>query len=162
MEEPREGDCWVPLISSIFCVCVTTGGVLLLMYVFMPSISEPWIPFAALILIGTPWIFWVFAYIYTCMKACCGRSSLDDRQLSRRNLRGPSKNATISNNTMARNASISNQPPNVNSPRDGKHVQFAGVIGMDSDNSHQEGGRNSSVNSSKECEMPLNLGVSSS
>ncbi|XP_027108969.1 uncharacterized protein LOC113782608 [Coffea eugenioides] len=162
MEESREGDCRVPLISSIFCVCVTTGGVLLAMYVFMPSVSEPWFPIAAFILIGSPWIFWVFTYIYTCIKACCRHNGLNDRRLSRR------RNATISNNAMARNESINDQPSAasaaaVNSPREGKHVQFGGVVVMDSENSNgHESHQDPSVASSKECEMPLHLGVSSS
>ncbi|KAL3537202.1 hypothetical protein ACH5RR_000568 [Cinchona calisaya] len=160
MEESREGDCRVPLISSIFCICVIAGGILLVMYVFTPSYSESWFPIAAFILIGSPWIFWAFTYFYTCMKTCFRPTNLDDQQLSRRSPRAPSRSATISNNnTMERNASINHEPTRANSPRDGKHVQFAGVVVMDG---HQEGARDSSVNSSKECEMPLNIGVSSS
>lgn len=157
MEESREGDCRVPFISSVFCICVTAGGVLLVMYVFTPSVSQPWFPIAAFLLIGAPWIFWAFAYLYTCMKACCLRGSLDDRQMSRKTPRAPSRIATISNNKMERNASIS-EPNCVNSPRDGKHVQFGGVVVMEG---HQGGG-DSSVSSSKEFEMPLHLGASSS
>ncbi|KAJ8573482.1 hypothetical protein K7X08_009993 [Anisodus acutangulus] len=39
--EEREGDLRVPLISSLFCLCVLTGGVLLVLYFFVPDHSQP-------------------------------------------------------------------------------------------------------------------------
>ncbi|KAI5673108.1 hypothetical protein M9H77_13472 [Catharanthus roseus] len=137
MEEPREDDCRVPLISSLFCLCVSAGGVLLVIYVFVPSSSKPWFPLVAFILIGSPWIFWILAYIYTCIKACIRSSRLEDRQISRRSYH-------------ARSRAI--DEPNSSSNDGRKHVHFGGV-------EVHEGGGDSSVSSSKEIEMPFTSSV---
>ncbi|KAG8391390.1 hypothetical protein BUALT_Bualt01G0182700 [Buddleja alternifolia] len=81
MEDEKEGDLRVPLIASLFCLCVTAGGIILVLYAFFPSLSQPWFPIAALVLIGFPWLFWLFTYLYACMKL---RAEADDRQISRR------------------------------------------------------------------------------
>ncbi|GFP88576.1 hypothetical protein PHJA_001001300 [Phtheirospermum japonicum] len=75
MEEEKESDIRVPLVFSIFCLCVTAGGVFLVIYVFFPGLSQPWYPIAALVLIGSPWIFWFLTFLYACMKGCCCRDS---------------------------------------------------------------------------------------
>lgn len=166
MEESREGDCRVPLISAIFCICLATGGVLLGIYVFSPSVSEPWFPVVAFVMIGIPWMFWFVTYIYACTKVCFRRGNLKERQISRRNLGVQSRNAAAlsARNTMGRKPSISQEPPvENNSSKDGKHVQFAEVIVLDGESERKtERGDSGSVASSTESEMPLNVGASSS
>ncbi|XP_070038059.1 uncharacterized protein [Nicotiana tomentosiformis] len=149
--EEREGDLRVPLISSLFCLCVLTGGVLLVLYLFVPDHSQPWFPAAGLILIGSPYIFWLLTYFYTGMKRCCfGDSSVDNRQISRRT----SRDATMANPGVARtdskaNAATSNNNNINNGKQESGHIQ-------------QDGGDASSINSAKEIEMPLALSVASS
>ncbi|KAK6804204.1 hypothetical protein RDI58_001988 [Solanum bulbocastanum] len=136
--EERVGDLRVPLISSLFCLCVLTGGVLLVLYLFVPDYSQPWFAPAGLILVGSPYIFWLLTYIYTCLKHCCfGDSSIDDnRQISRRTSRA----ATMGKPGVARTDSKANSATsNRNNINDGK----------------QDGGDSSSINSAKEIEMPL-------
>ncbi|KAL8500625.1 hypothetical protein ACS0TY_020270 [Phlomoides rotata] len=86
MDDEKEGDIRVPLAFTVFLLCVMTGGIFLVFYVFVPSLSQPWYPTAALLLIGTPWLFWLLTFIYTCMKPCCfqGGTSTVDHQISRR------------------------------------------------------------------------------
>ncbi|XP_076955737.1 uncharacterized protein LOC143630677 [Bidens hawaiensis] len=75
MEDARDGDLRVPIISSLFFVLVFAGGVFLTVYVFAPNFSQPWFPGLALILIGSPWVFWLLTYLYTCFKGCCAKES---------------------------------------------------------------------------------------
>ncbi|KAL2234278.1 UNVERIFIED_CONTAM: hypothetical protein Sindi_1160000 [Sesamum indicum] len=86
MEDEKEGDFRVPLVFSFFCLCVTAGGAFLIFYVFVPSSSRPWYPIAAFILIGSPWIFWLLTYLYSCIKGSYRRRAApaDVRQISRR------------------------------------------------------------------------------
>ncbi|KAL1562016.1 hypothetical protein AAHA92_04642 [Salvia divinorum] len=91
MENDKEGDVRVPLVFAVFFLCVTTGGVFLVIYVFVPSLSKPWHPSAALFLIGAPWIFWLLTFLYTLMKNCCcaaarhpAAAAAVDHQISRR------------------------------------------------------------------------------
>ncbi|VFQ94551.1 unnamed protein product [Cuscuta campestris] len=82
--EERQGDIRVPLISFLFCILVTAGGILLCMYAFFPAESQPWFIHVAFLLIGSPWVFWFVMYIYTCFKRCAERRSIHNRQISRR------------------------------------------------------------------------------
>ncbi|CAK9185244.1 unnamed protein product [Ilex paraguariensis] len=148
MEEEREGDIRVPLISALFCLFVISGGVFLVVYVYVPNLSEPWFPMAAFLLIGSPWIFWFLTYIYTCIKACFRRTPVDDRQISRRgSLATPPPPKTANTAVLP-----SNDEPPENSPKDGRHVHFgeAAVVvkGEDSggQNGEHGGGEESSVN----------------
>ncbi|KAK2998835.1 hypothetical protein RJ639_023537 [Escallonia herrerae] len=171
MEEQKEGDVRVPLISSLFGICVVTGGIFLVLYAFVPDMSQPWFPIAALVLIGSPWLFWLMTYLYTCIKVCCHGTRVEDHQTSKRGHQTIHRTTTTTNtaSAMARNVSRGDSP--VNSPDGGRHVQFGTAVVMEGENEdkrgrngptagHHEGGE-SSVASSKECEMPLTLSVSS-
>ncbi|XP_060217897.1 uncharacterized protein LOC132645131 [Lycium barbarum] len=150
--EERKGDLRVPLISSLFCLCVLTGGVLLVLYLFVPDHSQPWFPAAGLILVGSPYIFWLLTYFYTCLKRCCfgDDSSVDNRQISRRTSRA----STLGKSGVARTDSKANSVTSNNSNiNDGKQA---------SGHSQQDGGDASSTNSAKEIEMPLAVSVASS
>lgn len=87
MEDEKEGDIRVPLVFAIFCLLVTAGGLLLVIYVFAPSLSHPWYPTIAILLVASPWVFWFLTYLYTCIKACFFHPSTaadNPRQVSRR------------------------------------------------------------------------------
>ncbi|CAN4110503.1 unnamed protein product [Withania somnifera] len=146
----RVGDLRVPLISSLFCLCVLTGGVLLVISFFAPAYSQTWFAPAGLILIGSPYIFWLLTYIYTFLKRCCfGDSSTDNRQISRR----ASRATTIGKPGVARTDSRANSSTsNNNNINDDKQA---------SGHSQQDGGDESSINSAKEIEMPLAVSVAS-
>ncbi|PIN10360.1 hypothetical protein CDL12_17050 [Handroanthus impetiginosus] len=103
MEDDKEGDIRVPLIFSLFCLCVVTGGIFLVVYVFIPSLSEPWYPIAALVLIASPWIFWLLTYIYTCAKGCCRRNPVASHQISRRQTTRNASSAAMQNLNGSRN-----------------------------------------------------------
>ncbi|KAK4379579.1 hypothetical protein RND71_001441 [Anisodus tanguticus] len=149
--EEREGDLRVPLISSLFCLCVLTGGVLLVLYFFVPDHSQPWFPSAGLFLVGSPYIFWLLTYIYTCLKCCClGEDSVDNSQISRRTSRA----ATLAKPGLSRTDSKANSATcNNDNINDGNQA---------SGHSQQDGGDASSTNSAKEIEMPLAVSVASS
>ncbi|KZV21800.1 hypothetical protein F511_02958 [Dorcoceras hygrometricum] len=138
MEDDREGDIRVPLVSFLFCLCLITGGIFLALYVFVPNLSQPWYPVAAFALIGLPWLFWLLTYIYACMKGCFGAregGAVDSRQISRRQT-----TRNVSNSASAA-AAMQN------------HSDGGGG------GNQQSGGVNSSVASSRESEMPLTYSV---
>ncbi|KAL6565771.1 hypothetical protein OROHE_004826 [Orobanche hederae] len=95
-DSERHKDIIVSSIYSLLCLCVSTGGVLLVLYVFFPALSQPWQPITALILIGSPWLVWLLTYIYACIKTCCIRRDGCDRQIpTRQTTRSASTSAHI-------------------------------------------------------------------
>ncbi|EPS73087.1 hypothetical protein M569_01671, partial [Genlisea aurea] len=80
----KESDVRVPLAFAVFSISVVAGGVFLVIYIFFPSISRPWYPILALLLIGLPWIFWLLTYVYTCAKRIVAADNQNNRQISRR------------------------------------------------------------------------------
>lgn len=124
----RERSFIIPFIYTFFCLCVTIGGMLLVFYVFFPTLSQPWHPIAALVLIGSTWLFWLLTYIYSCIKRCFRR---DDHQIATRQT---TKNASISSSASA----------------------SAMQKGSGSRSGHQQGAKqDSSVASSADSEIPL-------
>ncbi|GER57376.1 prothymosin alpha-related family protein [Striga asiatica] len=92
-DNERRRDVIIPTTYALLCLCVTAGGVLLALHVFFPALSQPWHLIAALILIGSPWLVWLLAYVYACAKACFSRAAAGgDRQI-------PSRQATRSAST---------------------------------------------------------------
>ncbi|KAK9056093.1 hypothetical protein SSX86_027181 [Deinandra increscens subsp. villosa] len=168
MEDARDGDLRVPLISSLFFVLVFAGGIFLTCYVFAPNISQPWFPGLALILIGSPWVFWLLTYLYTCFKGCCGKELpyTHDHAYSRRGF--PShpvtpRRSTVSNQTtkaMSRSWSVDGSPQdqaielnNVAS----RHVHFGEeVLVVESDGSKVVHEMESWTNSNKSTQTSSN------
>lgn len=69
MGEKREGDARVPVIICLFFICILAGGALLSLYIFLPETeSSEWYYLTGIVLEAIPWIFWLFAYLYTCFK----------------------------------------------------------------------------------------------
>lgn len=165
MEDARDGDLRVPLISSLFFVLVLAGGIFLTFYVFAPSISQPWFPIIALILIGSPWVFWLLTYLYTCFKGCCGGGLpyTYDHQSSRRGFHShpmTPRRSAVSNQTkaMSRSRSKDGSPKAMASTNVGsRHVHFGEVVVVESDGSKVIHEVDSWTNSTKSLEMtPLN------
>ena len=156
MEEERQRDCRVPLISTLFFLSCLIGGVLLILWLLDSNISQPWFPILALALIGFPWGFWFVTYLYTLIKPCFRRGGC--REISQR----PKPLAA----TAVAAAATSPRDFSVTSPTGKRQVHFGAAMVMGSDGSGSQsdqhaGGEESSVASSKECEMPLTLAVSS-
>ncbi|KAI3681274.1 hypothetical protein L6452_36064 [Arctium lappa] len=160
MEDARDGDLRVPLISSLFFIFVLAGGIFLTFYVFAPNFSRPWFPVIALILIGSPWVFWLFTYLYTCFKGCChrGLSTSHDYHNSRRwgNLHPTtSRRGVVSspnqemNRAIAKDGSMKASGANNVGAR---HVHFGEVVVVESDGSKITHGMDSWMNSSNSTE----------
>ncbi|KAK6782034.1 hypothetical protein RDI58_019830 [Solanum bulbocastanum] len=134
--EDRDGDFRVSLISTIFCICVVIGGVFLVIYLTLPKFSQSWFLLLALILVGSPWLFWLLTYMYTCIKRCY--CNIHNPQISQ----DTSRPSTMSNLGIPRNVSTRNSTCccHHNSNYDEKHVKFDCVVEVDeSGHSHKDG-----------------------
>ncbi|XP_059654296.1 uncharacterized protein LOC132301016 [Cornus florida] len=173
MHGGREGDLRFPIISCLIFLCVLTGGGFLVVYVFVPDLSQPWHPVAALVLIGFPWVFWFLTYLYTCMKhSCCvNNGSGQDHQR-----RGATRSMAAATTTTTGGAATMNCTSRggspVNSMEPPRRVQFGPVVVMDGNgngngNGNGKGkgkggeGDHSSIASTAGSERPLTSSVSS-
>ncbi|KAL4586798.1 hypothetical protein LXL04_011442 [Taraxacum kok-saghyz] len=170
MEDARDGDLRVPLISSLFFVLVIIGGIFLTFYVFLPSISQPWFPLVAFLLIGSPWAFWMLTYLYTCFKGtCCPRETYypyDNQSYSRRGGHvypmPPRQSAVSSQDQSPARPLPKDKPPKVPAMTNVRHVHFGEVVVVESDGRKVVHEMDSWTNSSKlDVEMPTNASKSS-
>ncbi|KAJ0912961.1 hypothetical protein HanRHA438_Chr06g0280161 [Helianthus annuus] len=69
MGDGKGKDIRVSILTSLFCIFVVIGGVFLVLYFCDPRATHPWFAVAAILFIGSPWIFWVLTYMYMCTKA---------------------------------------------------------------------------------------------
>ncbi|KAK4759693.1 hypothetical protein SAY87_022824 [Trapa incisa] len=140
MGEKREGDVRVTLVICLFFTCILAGGVLLGLYIFLPETqSSPWYYLAGIILEAIPWAFWIFAYIYTCLKprggggggvgGGGGRISLKDGGRGWK----PHSSRTNSGATAADEGPGGPTSPAGNGP---KHVHFGEVVVMENMEDH--------------------------
>lgn len=159
MEEGRERDFRVPIISCSFFLSSLTGGILLTCWLLDVKGSQPWFPIFSLVLIGLPWIFWFLTYIYAFIKPCFRQ---DNAGGGIHNRAKPAANS-------ARNVSFTFPcDQTVNSPTGKRQVKFGAVVVMGGDrgsggqsgNSDGGGASDFSGASSSENERPLNLNVS--
>ncbi|KAK3198347.1 hypothetical protein Dsin_021762 [Dipteronia sinensis] len=130
----RKGDARIYLISVFFLVCVVCGGVVLGLYIFLPeTFSQSWYPVAGMILVGIPWIFWLFAYLYRCFLPTTSTSiSTNNNNNFKASTSTPSSRTL---GTAVAAASEEDQSPV--SP--GRHVHFGAVVVMGSEgNKSQE------------------------
>ncbi|KAL2251310.1 UNVERIFIED_CONTAM: hypothetical protein Sindi_2253300 [Sesamum indicum] len=67
------GDGIVQLICALFCLAIAIAGLLLALYVLIPSFSQPWYPVAALVVILSTWFVSLVICLYTYIKACFRR-----------------------------------------------------------------------------------------
>ncbi|KAF5451852.1 hypothetical protein F2P56_026915 [Juglans regia] len=134
--EERKGDARVYIISFMFFACIVTGGILLFLYIFVPQAdSASWYPIVGMILVGIPWAFWLFTYLYRCIKPST------DTQLSKQNSSHrstqPVGGATNTDNSRSLESPL-------NSPCGGgqRRVHFGAVVVLgNEDNSAHDTGR---------------------
>ncbi|KAM7509577.1 hypothetical protein LguiA_020030 [Lonicera macranthoides] len=87
--------------------------------------STPLEIISAFLLIGSPWIFWLFTYIYTCFKPCC----LPHRRLPLQwSHHGPPPAATALPE-LTKKPSMEESP--VNTPTGDRRVHFGGAVVVD-------------------------------
>ncbi|KAG6725760.1 hypothetical protein I3843_02G037200 [Carya illinoinensis] len=171
--EERKGDARIYVISFMFFACIVTGGSLLFLYIFVPQTdSASWYPIVGMILVGIPWAFWLFTYLYRCIKPSTD-AQLNEQDSSRAPT-PPLGGATNTENSWSLESPI-------NSPCSGgqRRVHFGAVVVLgNEDNSAHDTGRDVSesnratelqgvtdeakklpVNGSGESEMPLTMSV---
>lgn len=122
--EERKGDARIYIISLLFFACIVTGGVLLCLYIFLPQTqSASWYPVAGIILVGIPWAFWLFAYLYRCLKPSAGDPKPNEYESSH----GPTPPAApASGATTTPNTSSAESP--VQSSCAQRRVHFGAVV----------------------------------
>ncbi|GMY23573.1 putative uncharacterized [Fagus crenata] len=147
--EDRKEDARIYIISFLFFACIIGGGVFLSLYILFPQ-PKSWYPTAGLILVAIPWVFWFFAYIYSCLKPHEPEFNDSHRQT-------PATPASVA----TANSSRAESP--VNSPGGGeRHVRFGGVVVLGKEETsagqreHEKEGH-----SPMKSERPLTLLVSS-
>ncbi|KAF5735284.1 hypothetical protein HS088_TW15G00786 [Tripterygium wilfordii] len=178
MEEKR-GDIRIYIITGFIFVCIVAGGIFLGLYIFLPvAESKSWYPIAGIVLVAIPWAFWFLMYIYR----CCAPKNVQSQERSNMH-----RSAAPSTTTRTTNERLSVESP-ISSPDGKRHVHFGAVVvlgtgdkvnnvgGGDEDDEddleennsgRQHEGRvtldeKSDLVASRESEMPLTLGVSSS
>ncbi|KAK2638509.1 hypothetical protein Ddye_026304 [Dipteronia dyeriana] len=158
----RKGDARIYLISAFFFVCVVCGGVVLGLYIFLPeTFSQSWYPVAGMLLVGIPWIFWLFAYLYRCFLPTTSTST------STNNNNFNASTSTPSSRTPGTAVAAASEEEDQSPVSPGRHVHFGAVVVMGSKgNKSQESaqcpesdkGESSSSpheKASRECEIPL-------
>ncbi|KAK4269840.1 hypothetical protein QN277_022947 [Acacia crassicarpa] len=71
MGDNRKNDVRIYIIFVVFFICSITGGILLCLYIFLPSAnsdSGSWFAILGLVLVAIPWIVWFVIYMYQCFK----------------------------------------------------------------------------------------------
>ncbi|KAB2595075.1 hypothetical protein D8674_030525 [Pyrus ussuriensis x Pyrus communis] len=136
--EEKKGDARVSVISGLFFVCIIAGGVFLFLYMLLPEEkTQPWYPFAGMVLVAIPWAFWIMTCLYRCFRPAGAMHTGDSGRYAKA---GSSRAATIPTTSGALtvgNAS-SAADSSVHSPNGDRRVQFAGVVVMGNED---EGGR---------------------
>uniref|UniRef100_A0A0A0LN77 Uncharacterized protein n=2 Tax=Cucumis sativus TaxID=3659 RepID=A0A0A0LN77_CUCSA len=159
--EERKGDARIVIISGLIFLCIILGGFLLCLYLFLPeSQTSDWYPTIGIVLVSTPWIFWLSVYIYHCLKPT-------------KVLLNPFGSNSINSSSKKTEASKNNEDDvgeddvgDDETPGGGKRkVHFGAVFVMekqptlDRNSSHS---KQSTSTSPREPEMPLRLSTSSS
>ncbi|XP_057512822.1 uncharacterized protein LOC130794885 [Actinidia eriantha] len=124
MEEKRQRDCRVPLISTLFFLSCVIGGILLILWLLDSNISQSWFPILALALIGFPWGFWFLTYLYTLIKPCFQRGG-----------GGGGRGRELSHPPKPLGTTTSPQDSSVASPTGERQVHFGAAMVMGSDES---------------------------
>ncbi|MQL73321.1 hypothetical protein Taro_005645 [Colocasia esculenta] len=64
-QQERLSNPCVYIISCLLLITIIGGGVLLMLYVILPENEETaWFPIAGMLLVGTPWVFWILTFLY--------------------------------------------------------------------------------------------------
>ncbi|KAI9072373.1 hypothetical protein K1719_024088 [Acacia pycnantha] len=71
MGDNRKNEVRIYIIFVVFFICSITGGILLSLYIFLPSAnsgSGSWFAILGLVFVAIPWIIWFVIYMYRCFK----------------------------------------------------------------------------------------------
>ncbi|KAF5193618.1 hypothetical protein FRX31_016787 [Thalictrum thalictroides] len=105
------------IVSGLLFSCILTGGVFLALSI--KYTNTKWYPIAGIILVGIPWIFWLFMYIYSfCSTRIKDLQNYNNKQDKCSKAASPTKSS----------APIS--PASVNDHRKG-HVHFGKITMID-------------------------------
>ncbi|KAF9609740.1 hypothetical protein IFM89_018188 [Coptis chinensis] len=63
--DPRTGSLCVWVLSLFLFVSIVTGTAFLVIAAIKDT--PPWYPYAGIALVGIPWLFWLFTYLYRCI-----------------------------------------------------------------------------------------------
>ncbi|XP_022155761.1 uncharacterized protein LOC111022806 [Momordica charantia] len=149
--EERKGDARILIISGVIFLCIISGGLLLGLYLYLPqSESTDWYPIVGIVLVATPWIFWLLVYLYHCFKPAAQPQP-------------PRFNAFNSSTNRAPPAANPSgaESPNCDSPGGGKRRVHFGTTREEGMDSNTNGGNNHEK-CPRESELPLSPSISSS
>lgn len=163
--EERKGDARIFIISGLIFLCIISGGFLLCLYLFLPESQTPdWYPIVGIVLVSTPWIFWLLVYLHHCLKP----TKVQLNALGSNN-NNSSNNKTEANNNNNGGATTEGNLGEVESPGGGKRrVHFGAVVVMgkqpqlDRNFSHESNSKQPTTMAPKENEVPLRSSTSSS
>lgn len=174
VSDPRSGNIYICLISTILLLSLVGGGAILVLYIVLPD-SDPWLPIAGISLVSLPWFFWFLTFLYRIFsRRCCGpRSAVTDAGASGSgNSRGGGETDGLSAPGVADDVPALESDSPVVSPGSGaRRVRFAGaVVVSEAGGGDQEAKKKNNVNQSSssssekdnsfashESEIPLTL-----
>ncbi|KAJ4869237.1 putative membrane lipoprotein [Raphanus sativus] len=73
MDQRRRGDPRIYIVTLLFLSCILSGGVLLGLYLHLPD-PNPLFLQAGMFFVCVPWLFWLLAYLYSCVLKPCAVS----------------------------------------------------------------------------------------
>ncbi|KAB2058510.1 hypothetical protein ES319_A11G240000v1 [Gossypium barbadense] len=140
MQETKQGDARIYIVSTIFFLSICTGGAFLCLYMLQPKAeSASWYPVVGIVLIGIPWIFWITTYLYRCFEDCvCGSNGGNlSRELSSLTKKQSCAADGHVGNSMD---SLENEGSPLGSP-DGDHFCFGNIVDNHGGESPRKGAR---------------------
>ncbi|KAG4176107.1 hypothetical protein ERO13_A11G221900v2 [Gossypium hirsutum] len=142
MQETKQGDARIYIVSTIFFLSICTGGAFLCLYMLQPKAeSASWYPVVGIVLIGIPWIFWITTYLYRCFEDCvCGSNGGNlSRELSSLTKKQSCAADGHVGNSMD---SLENEGSPLGSPDgDHRHVCFGNIVDKHGGESPRKGAR---------------------
>ncbi|XP_028777972.1 uncharacterized protein LOC114734525 [Neltuma alba] len=139
----RKDDVRIYIIFVFFFFCSTAGGILLCLYIFVPSAhkGESWFAILGLVLVAIPWITWFLIYIYRCFKPMVDagghqfrRRNSHDNNNNNKPSSGTPKSAAAPSEAVARPSVSSYESVATHSQNNGgggggeRHVHFGAVV----------------------------------
>ncbi|KAJ6422524.1 hypothetical protein OIU84_027482 [Salix udensis] len=140
--DERKGDMRIYVAVALFSACLVSGGVLLVLYLFLPlSNVKSWYPIAGMILVAAPWAFWFLTYIYQCIRPPVDFTRSEPYKSPAGSPFPGKEGAAIS----PRNPPFDDDQPRRPSSDGIRHVHFGGVVvvsdDVDNNSGRHQGGR---------------------
>ncbi|XP_022719629.1 uncharacterized protein LOC111277448 [Durio zibethinus] len=143
MQERRQGDDRIYIVTTVFFACIVAGGVFLGLYIFLPEAeSALWYPVAGIILVGIPWIFWIGIYLYRCCVHGCCQSNGGNVNRVQSSLTKTQSYASTGPVARSMHSSENDNSPLRSPNGDHRHVHFGEVVvlGTRKYNQNDDGG----------------------